>query len=319
MATPTTGTSVFSPNKIGNGGGTVNVNTGFPVDLTIETENAKSTFFDTAVFDRLRGTSQSSGYYLYTDASASEMNNTGDGFDNNTLIVDNFLGTALGVTGNCTWWNFARAPGFFDIVCDTGDGTTLKAVAHNLTVVPQLMIRFERSAGNGHWVYTTTTGNTSYGLLNQNQAFTADPTSAAIWGNTTPTSSNFYVGYGTTNYSNQSGQTYVTYLFSTVSGVSKVGSYTGNGTGQSIACGFGAGGARFVLIKRTDSTGNWYVFDSANGLTSSSSPYLQWNTGSAQTTGNNGVYASSGGFTLGSTASTTTNISTASYIFLAIA
>ena len=39
----------------------------------------------------------------------------------------------------------------------------------------------------------------------------------------------------------------------------------------------------------------------------------------AQVTGNNGVYASSGGFTLGATALTTTNIATATYIFLAIA
>ena len=78
-------------------------------------------------------------------------------------------------------------------------------------------------------------------------------------------------------------------------------------------------GEWFILIKRTDSTGNWYCFDSANGLTSSSSPYLLWNSAAAQTTGNNGVYASSGGFTLGSTALTTTNISTATYIFLAIA
>ena len=97
-----------------------------------------------------------------------------------------------------------------------------------------------------------------------------------------------------------------------------MGSYTGNGTGQVIACGFGAAGARFVLIKRTDATGNWYTFDSARGLTVGSSPYLLLNSTAAETTGNNGVYASTGGFTLGATAMTTTNISGASYIFLAV-
>jgi hypothetical protein len=312
MATPTTGTSVFSPNKIGNGGGTVNVTTGFPVDLTIETENAKSTFFDTAVFDRLRGTSQSSGWYLYTDATASEMNNTGDGFDNNTLIVDNFLGTALGVTGNCTWWNFARAPGFFDIVCYTGTGSATTQ-AHNLGVVPQMMIVKDRTTNYGWFVYHYSMGNNYYLPLQGTNA----QLTTAVWNNTTPTSSVFSIGSlaGT----NGSGDNYVAYLFSTLTGVSKAGSYTGNGTGQSISCGFGASGARFVLIRRTDSTGNWYSYDSANGLTSSSSPYITWNTGAAQTTGNNGVYASNGGFTLGATATTTTNISTASYIFLAIA
>jgi hypothetical protein len=111
--------------------------------------------------------------------------------------------------------------------------------------------------------------------------------------------------------------TAVAYLFATLAGISKVGSYTGNGTGQTIACGF-SGGARFVLIRRTDASGSWYTFDSARGLTSGSSPYLLLNSTAAEVTGNNGVYASSGGFTLDTTASTTTNINGASYIFLSV-
>ena len=176
-----------------------------------------------------------------------------------------------------------------------------------------MMIVKERSAINNWWIYHSATGNTNYSVLNT----TAIPvTSSTAWNNTTPTASVFSIGTGTPV--NTSGATYVAYLFATCAGVSKVGTYTGNATGQSIACGFGSGGARFILIKRTDSTGDWYCFDSANGLTSSSSPYLTWDTTNAQTTGNNGVYASSGGFTLGATASLTTNIATATYIFLAI-
>jgi hypothetical protein len=64
---------------------------------------------------------------------------------------------------------------------------------------------------------------------------------------------------------NDTGQTYIAYLFATLAGVSKVGSYTGTGTTLSIDCGFTAG-ARFVLIKRTDSTGDWYVWDTARGI-----------------------------------------------------
>jgi len=130
----------------------------------------------------------------------------------------------------------------------------------------------------------------------------------------TVTSTTFYAAIAGVSVVNQ-----VFYLFATLAGISKVGSYTGNGTGQAIACGFGSGGARFVLIKRTDSTGDWYTFDSARGLTSGSSPYLLLNSTAAEVTGNNGVYASPGGFTLGATALTTTNIATATYIFLAIA
>jgi hypothetical protein len=45
-------------------------------------------------------------------------------------------------------------------------------------------------------------------------------------------------------------QPYIAYLFATVAGVSKVGSYTGNGSTQNMDCGFSSG-ARFVLIKRS--------------------------------------------------------------------
>ena len=48
--------------------------------------------------------------------------------------------------------------------------------------------------------------------------------------------------------------------------------YTGNGTGKTIYLdsngnGTGTGGFQpsFVMIKRTDSTGNWWIFDNARG------------------------------------------------------
>jgi len=162
-------------------------------------------------------------------------------------------------------------------------------------------------------VYHAALGNTQNIYLSSSNP----KNTTAFWNNTSPTSTVF-----TTNASGvvgSAGNNYVAYLFATCAGVSKVGSYTGNATGQSIACGFGSGGARFILIRRTDSTGDWYCFDSANGLTSSSSPYLTWDTTNPQVTGNNGVYASSAGFTLTSNASSTVNINGGSYIFLAIA
>ena len=313
MKVPTTGTSVFSPN-VYTPASPQTVTTNFPVDLTFFSQNSKTISPYTKVIDRLRGDSQTYAVILNTPLTLAESVNgsNGIGLDNNTAIVDNFSNTVQGITDSMTYWNFARRPNFYDEVCYTGTGSATTQ-AHNLGVAPELMIVKERSAGNNWWIYHSATGNTNYSVLNT----TAIPvTSSTAWNNTTPTASVFSIGTGTPV--NTSGATYVAYLFATCAGVSKVGTYTGNATGQSIACGFGSGGARFVLIKRTDSTGDWYVFDSANGLTSSSSPYLTLNTTNAQVTGNNGVYASSGGFTLGATALLTTNIATATYIFLAI-
>jgi hypothetical protein len=122
------------------------------------------------------------------------------------------------------------------------------------------------------------------------------------------------------NYSgvNGSGYNYVAYLFATCAGVSKVGSYTGNGTTQAIACGF-TSGARFVLIKRTDSTGDWYVYDTARGMTTLTDPYLQLNTSNAETATLGSVTTTTGGFTVNASILSAINTSSGSYIFLAIA
>jgi len=310
---PTTGTSVFSPTVATPTSAGNTVTTGFPVDLTMSDQLSGAFNYGNMALDRLRGDTTTSYALLQTDGPSAELSGTGGGlgFDNNTGYVDLF-NYYWGIRTPNTYWNFRRAPTFFDEVCYTGTGSATTQT-HNLGVVPELMIVKCRSAINDWWVYHSTTGNTKYSVLNS----TAIPTtSSTAWNNTTPTSSVFSIGTGAPV--NTSAATYVAYLFATCAGVSKVGSYTGNGTGQSIACGFGSGGARFILIKRTDSTSDWYCFDSANGLTSSSSPYLLWDSTAAQVTGNNGVYASSGGFTLGATALLTTNIATATYIFLAI-
>ena len=80
--------------------------------------------------------------------------------------------------------------------------------------------------------------------------------STTIWSNTTPTASVFSLGNqggGGTYRINGSGSTYIAYLFATVAGISKIGSYTGTGSDLNVDCGFSAG-AKFVLIKRTDGT-----------------------------------------------------------------
>jgi hypothetical protein len=108
------------------------------------------------------------------------------------------------------------------------------------------------------------------------------------------------------------------YLFATLAGVSKVGSYTGTGATLNVDCGFSAG-ARFILIKRTDSTGDWYVWDSARGIVVGNDPYLLLNTTAAQVTSTDYIDPLSSGFTVTSSAPAALNASGGTYIFLAIA
>ena len=73
---------------------------------------------------------------------------------------------------------------------------------------------------------------------------------------------------------NASGGTYVVYLFATLAGVSKVGSYTGDGTtGRVIDCGFSSG-AKFIIIKPTSQTGSWLVWDTERGIVAGNDPFF---------------------------------------------
>jgi hypothetical protein len=122
----------------------------------------------------------------------------------------------------------------------------------------------------------------------------------------------FSFAYGNASYN------YVAYLFATCAGVSKVGSYTGTATTLQIDCGF-TSGARFVLIKRTDSTGDWYVWDTARGIVSGNDPYLLLNSTAAEVTNTDYIDTYSAGFEISSTAPAAINASGGTYIFLAIA
>ena len=203
---------------------------------------------------------------------------------------------------------FSRAPGFFDVVCYTGTGAN-RTVTHNLGVAPELMIVKRRETANA-WAVYANNDNTDYLVLNTTAATVDDNT---YWNDTSPTSSVFSVG--TNDATNASGSTYVAYLFASLSGVSKIGTYTGNGSSVTVTTNFQP---RFILVKRTDSTGNWIVGDSARGLVSADEPALFLNSTAAETTGQDWVDVSSTGFTVNETA-LNANVNTGTYLYLAVA
>ena len=89
-----------------------------------------------------------------------------------------------------------------------------------------------------------------------------DSTSAAtddiFMNDVAPTSSVINLSGG--NYGNVNTNTYVSHCWSEVKGYSKFGSFVGNGNadGPFVYLGFRAA---FVIIKRTDSSANWQIYD----------------------------------------------------------
>ncbi len=311
MKTPTTGTSVFSPLAV-----TPSTNTlrtiGFASDLNIAKGRTLSD--GSWVQSRLIGFASDSTAAvptLLTPSAAVETTGNSPAQYNywNTTARDG----AYYNTFSSIFYNFGRAPGFMDVVCYTGDATTPRTINHNLGVAPELIITKQRSAARSWPVRITALGNSVSAFLNLTDATN---TSTSRFPVATYTGSTYVIGSDATV--NASGGTYVAYLFASVAGVSKVGSYTGTGTTQTINCGF-TGGARFVLIKRTDSTGDWYVWDTARGMIPANDPYLLLNSTAAEVTGTDFVDTTSVGFEITSTAPAAINANGGTFIFLAIA
>jgi hypothetical protein len=299
MREPTSGTEVFAA-FADTTGSPRTLTTGWPVDFGIQ--GYRTLGWDGNTSSRLQG-----GNYLRTRTTDEEF--TGFQYfnwDSNTALISND-----GNTSSKIIWAMRRAPGFFDVVAYTGNGVAGRTVPHNLGVAPEMMIVKSRSDAYFWPVWTS-----AFPITQRLQLQDVDAVGAQDMFNTLPTDSVFYLSNALA--SNNSGSTYIAYLFTTLAGISKVGSYTGNGSSQTIDCDFTTG-ARFILIKRTDSTGDWYVWDSARGIVAGNDPHLSLNTTAAEVTTDDSVDAESSGFIVNQDAATNVNVDTASYIFLAIA
>ena len=303
MAVPESATEVFAIDTKNSSGD----NTDPTWDLGIVTDMAmlkfnKTTSTPPRITSRLTGTQ-----YLFTSDTSAETSNSGMEYDYMTGVG---TGNASTTDVNDIVWGWKRAPSYFDVVAYTGDGTSVRNITHNLGVEPE-MIWFKVRTDVDNWqVYHKDVGADKASFLDNANA-------AQTWGfmnNTAPTSSVFTT---TSGYINTASSTYIAYLFASLAGVSKVGSYTGNGSSQTIDCGFSSG-ARFVLIKRTDNISSWFVFDTTRGIVSGNDKLLFLDTPSAEETAYDNIDPDSSGFIINNTG-WGENASGGTYIFYAIA
>ena len=71
-----------------------------------------------------------------------------------------------------------------------------------------------------------------------------------------------------------------------------------------------------MMIKRTDSTGDWYVWDSARGIVSGNDPRLSLNNTAAEVTTDDSIDPDNSGFIVNQVSATNINVSSATYIYL---
>ena len=293
------------------------VNFGFKVDayLSAVRNAAVNKFY---IIDRLRGgETAASGLASNSASNELQFSTQAVAFDKlDGVVITDTVGNINGTTGQSVLaYGLQRAPKFFDIVCYSGNSIA-KSVPHFLQVPPELILVKSRSSNVDGAVYAQALGPTSRLALFASSGSPGSVTDSLAWNSSTATSYTFPVGTATST--NNNGDTYVAYLFASLRGISKVGTYTGNGVGQTIDCEFSAG-ARFVLIKRTDASGDWYVWDTARGIAAGNDPRLSMNSSAAEVTTDDSVDPSSRGFIVNQLAATNINVSGATYLYLAIA
>jgi hypothetical protein len=240
---------------------------------------SNSTSAEATVTDNLTAFT-STGFTLGNDAGTNQSSATyvGWAWDAGTTTVSN-------TQGSITSQVRANPSAGFSVVTHTSTGAA-GTVGHGLGVQPLVVLTKVRST-TSNWEWRTTVIDGSHDLLLLNTTGAKIDSGAA-----SPTSTVF-----TDVWNN--GETAVTYCFAPVAGYSSFGSYTGNGSdnGPFVYTGFKV---KWLMIKRTDSTSNWYMIDAARSPYNEVNDLLYAEQSLAETAddGNNGVDFLSNGFKL---------------------
>tara|TARA_R100000655_G_scaffold103798_1_gene150461 strand:- start:685 stop:1464 length:780 start_codon:yes stop_codon:yes gene_type:complete len=185
---------------------------------------------------------------------------------NTTHGSTNFDGSILSVEQRNTTAGFSIVTYTGTRSSDGGETGTPTTIGHGLGTKPSMVITKARDS-------------TTYGNWNVwHSAYQPDQTylNYQLWLNLTSASNNAGwqrtdTGFTTTTFcparhawDDVSGIDYVAYVFSETESYSKFGSYIGNGATSGTAGTFVYLGFRptWVMLKRTDSTGSWWIVDS---------------------------------------------------------
>ena len=268
---PELGTDVFAMDY-GNASSTSSIATydsGFPVGFSIRRQPATSQSWYAS--SRLTGTKS-----VTTNTSDAEVSDSNLTWDRNDGV-----GKWTGDLSSYLMWMWKRYAGF-DVVTNTSS----EWVSHNLGRVPEMVIIKHRTVAENWFAWHKDLnggGSNSIGYwmyLNSNSA-EANWGNICPIGNTLPTATHFQSDSDGAVRSADC----IAFLFASVEGISKVGSYTGNASssGPTITLGFAP---RFIIIKCASVGGSdWFVFDTLRGLASGNDKRLSLNTNNGQETG----------------------------------
>ena len=201
----------------------------------------------------------------------------------------------------------------FAIISYTGTSTVSESFAHGLSQAPELVITKARNTTDDWRVHGSVLGTNKFLSLSGTGAVGTDSSNGGF-----PDNTDTLVNLG---YESTDGTNYIAYCFHSVDGYSKVGSYVGNGStadGTFVFTGFRPA---WVVVKQTNTTSNWQIWDATRNEFNVTNRYLRPNTSDAEVagTGNSaGIDILSNGWKFKSNASAW-NQNGGTYIYLAFA
>lgn len=224
-----------------------------------------------------------------------------------TDITDSGLNVVAGNTvqnggGTMVMWSFVKSRKFFDVIEYTGNGVADRAIPHSLGVAPGMVIIKPYETASTNWTVGHRSVNANL-LLNQTSAATGN------WSVREMNAGNFTLS--DTSNVNGARTKYIAYVFAhdpSASGVIQCGAYVGASPVPTISLGWEP---QWLLIKRTDGTGGWAIWDNKRSTTNPRNAILQTNSDAAESSVS--VTFLSNGFQ-----PTGYSISGANYVYMAI-
>ena len=201
-------------------------------------------------------------------------------------------------------------------------------VGHGMGKKPEIIIiKSTTQADNWHFWHKDLSGTGKYLKLNLNHG-EADDSGNAWDGHANTNTSTFSVGDGGgSSWTNDANETYTAYCFARTPGLIGIGKYTGNAStdGPNIIIDDGASGFRpaFILEKRTDAAGAWYITDVARNTYNPVNLFLMADAANGDGTGttSSGAYldVTANGYKIRGTSSGQEYNRSGTYIYLAFA
>lgn len=199
------------------------------------------------------------------------------------------------------------------IIGYTGDGTSgARTIKHGLSSPPELIFIKDRdtNSNNNQWQASSSVVGDDYAYLSLTSKFTG----AALMKPTSGDATTVSVGIGLTATTNESGDDFIMYLFHSVEGYSKIGTYVGSSALSFVYTGFRPA---WLMIKRTDSTGSWNIADAVRSPFNEVDEQLQANLTNTESTTFDFDFLSNG--FKARTTDSARNANGGSYLYLAFA